>query len=127
MAAIETLLRNKLVGTAGVAALVSTRVHPDMLPQNVTYPAIRYVVTDSPPTVTTAGARFLRARIQLDVYAASYASAKAVTAAVRTALNRWTAPADGIVSTVVDDERDVDDSEEQATRVSLDVLLVYRE
>lgn len=127
MAAIETLLRSKLVGDSGVAALVGVRVHPERLPQNVTYPAIRYTVTDSPPQVTTPGIRILRTRVQLDVYAATYSAAKGVTAAVRTALNRWSSLADGVISTFVDDERDVDDAEEAMTRISLDAVIVYRE
>lgn len=127
MAAIEALLLTKLTGTTGVSTLVGTRVHPNVLPQNVTYPAIRYLLTDSPAQNVTGKNRFLRARVQLDVYGATYAAAKAVAVAVRSALNRWSAPTDGVILAWIDDETDVDDAEEQMARISMDVVITYRE
>lgn len=38
----------KLTATAGVTALVSTRVYPVILPQNATFPAIVYTVSTAP-------------------------------------------------------------------------------
>ncbi len=39
---------SKLTATAGVTALVSTRIYPIFLPQNATYPAIIYSVSNKP-------------------------------------------------------------------------------
>lgn len=42
MADIGSAVRAVLAGDANVSATVSTRIYPDRLPQNVTYPAITY-------------------------------------------------------------------------------------
>lgn len=42
MAELEHGIYNELKGAAGVLALVGTRIYPDVLPQDVTYPAIVY-------------------------------------------------------------------------------------
>lgn len=42
MAELEHGIYNELKGAAGVLALVGTRIYPDVLPQDVTFPAIVY-------------------------------------------------------------------------------------
>lgn len=127
MAAIEQLVRNRLITDPGVTALVGERIQPERLLQDIGYPAIRYTVTDSTPQVVTPAKRILRARLQLDVYATSYGSAKGIVAALRSAINRWGSAADGVIQAFVDDERDVDDAEEKMTRIAVDAVIVYRE
>ena len=67
--AIEAGLYAHLVGSAGVTALVATRVYPLLVPQDATLPAIAYQRISGPrdhthdgPSGVTPAARFIRAR-----------------------------------------------------------------
>lgn len=50
----EESLYSLLSGTAGITALVSTRIYPDALPETVTYPAIVFsrASTDPVPSIS---------------------------------------------------------------------------
>ena len=76
---VEIAVYDALTGDAGVAALVSTRVYPQVLPPDVTLPAIVYRNIDSVPF----GSLCQVSRVQIDVYGASYSSVKGVRDAVR--------------------------------------------
>lgn len=85
---METELRTLLTGNAGVAALVSTRVYPVVLPQNTTMPAIVYQELRSDSLVQAdgdTGAR--RGRFMLSCWASSYGGTKSLAAAVLAAVN----------------------------------------
>lgn len=135
MALIGELLYARLTGNAGLAALVGTRVHPDMLPQTVTYPAIRYVqvsrteVARKPVTSGEPGAKLaiVRGTFQLDVYAKAYKQAHLVATAAAAAIYGWRDPANGIIIARVTDQQDVNDTEEAMQRVALDVSITYNE
>jgi hypothetical protein len=134
MALIAELLHARLTQNAGVAALVGTRVHPDMLPQAVSYPAIRYVQVSRVEVMRKAqatgpGAKLaiVRGRWQLDVYAKTYKQAHLVAAAVTAAVYGWRDPANGVIVARVADVQDVNDAEESMQRVSLDVTITYNE
>jgi len=80
---VEADVYAALTGNAGVAALVGTRVYPQQLPDDVTFPAIAYRNIDSVPV----GGLCEVARIQLDVYGVTYSSVKAVRDALRACCN----------------------------------------
>ncbi len=85
---VETDVFDALTGDAGVSALVSTRVYPQKLPEDVTFPAIAYRYIDS---VDYAGLK-AAVRMQIDIYAATYSAVKDIRDAVRTMVdgqNNW--------------------------------------
>lgn len=72
---------------SGVSALIGTRCYPLMLPQRPTLPAMTYQVIsrvqrESEPCVQ-------QIRVQVDSWAATYAGAQALAAAVRAAYDAW--------------------------------------
>lgn len=88
---IESVIYDRLVAHAGTAALIGTRAHGGaVLPQGVTYPAAGFsrVTTERLPLMG-ADANVVRARFQVDCWAETYLSARALAAQVTAALNRW--------------------------------------
>lgn len=85
---IETALYAELVGDTDVAALVSTRVYPLQVPQDVAMPAIAYQQISGRPEYAQEGDSGLnRARFQLTCQAETYEGAKELAAAVKAALS----------------------------------------
>lgn len=76
---VETEFYTALTGYAPLAALVGTRVYPQQLPPDVTFPAIAYRYIDG---VYYAGDREVT-RIQIDIYAMTYKGVKQVRDVVR--------------------------------------------
>lgn len=82
---------------AGVTALVSTRIYPDMATQKAAYPFLVYAVTNTQPSDTKDGVSGLDVvEFALMVYANSYASANDIAEAARTALDRTTGTHNGV-------------------------------
>ena len=95
---IESALYSRLTAVSGVTALVSTRIYPNVIPQNAAMPVIAYQVISTDRNYRHAGqSNNAMPRIQITVEAASYSSAVAVCAAVRAALSGYK----GTVGTVV--------------------------
>lgn len=90
MADIATAIRAVLAADTDVAALVSTRIYPDSLPQGCTLPAIRYtLITDRSDQHQTAGAALAEAVVQVDCYAAKRLDANTLGNKSRLALARY--------------------------------------
>lgn len=86
---IEDLIYARLSGFAGLVALVSDRVYPNALPQDVTMPAVSWRrVTAERLRAMGADPGLVRARFQFDAWAGSYDSANAVREQIRLALER---------------------------------------
>lgn len=94
----------KLTATAGVTALVSTRIYPMLMPEKEVYPAIVYSVSNSPldSNMKDRAGYHDRATVTFNFYADiqfgqdAYTSLDAIDAAVRTALDFVTATAGGV-------------------------------
>jgi hypothetical protein len=74
-----------LLSTGAVGAIVGTRVYPDILPQNVTYPAVRVQrisTARSQYRDLTGRGNYASPRIQIDCYALSRSAALALAQAV---------------------------------------------
>jgi hypothetical protein len=88
MADIGTTVRTFLAAKTGVAALVATRIYPDVLPQGYRTSqggALVYVVIPSSHDHLLNGlAGIARCRIELTAYSATRAGANAIAEAVRT-------------------------------------------
>lgn len=94
MATFGETLRAALIADAAVAALVNARVFPSVIPQDATFPAVRYMVVDDLPWNTLEGGHSRRAaRVQVDVYAPKYLGAHALADAVAGAVGSITGPA----------------------------------
>lgn len=76
-----------LTADATVTSLVSTRIYPLRLPQNITLPAIRYqLIQQTSDHNFTGYSEFGYADIQFDAYAATALSAAAIADAIRLAV-----------------------------------------
>lgn len=73
-----------------VSDIVGTRVYPDVLPQGVTYPAIRYARISTPRYRDFSGpAGRARPRFQIDCYGTGKADVLSLAAAVRAVLDGY--------------------------------------
>ena len=124
---MEAALIAKLLATAGVTNLVSTRINWSRRPQGSALPAIVLHRIDGTPDVHHGGASGLVvSRVQVDCWAASYGSAKAAARAVETAVTAqtFTQGATRFDVILIDSERD--DSTDETTplfRTSLDLMV----
>lgn len=125
---MEADLIAKLLASSGVTALVSTRINWSRRPQGSALPAIVLHVIDGEPDVTHGGRSGLRMnRVQADIWASSYGSAKAVARALEDAITAqtFTQGATRFDAILIDSERD-DTSDESGTplfRTSLDLMI----
>jgi hypothetical protein len=95
---IGQIIYGVLSATAGVTALVSTRIYPDMAPQNATFPYIVFQKLSTQPTDTKEGASPLdKILVQIDCYSGSYDTSHTIAAAIRTALDRYSGTINGHV------------------------------
>ncbi len=85
---IEEGLRTELLADAATLAIISTRIHPSVIPQGGALPAIVYNRVSSERTVDLDGpSDFVKVRIRVDCWHNTYAGVKALADAVRAALN----------------------------------------
>ncbi len=124
---MEADLITRLLATVGVTALVSTRINWSRRPQGAALPAIVLHRVSGTPDVHHGGASGLVvSRVQVDCWAASYGSAKAIARAVQTAITAqsFTQGATRFDVILVDSERD--DSTDETTplfRTTLDLMV----
>ena len=84
-------LYTKLSGTAGVSALVSTRIYPVVVPQNGSLPCITYQQISEPWAHAMGTDPGIRSpRYQISAWSTSYSQVKSVAKQVRTALQDFT-------------------------------------
>lgn len=131
---IEQALVYKLVNTAGISSLISTRCHPLRLPELATLPALVYSEVSAPTETTmdeTSTNALTHARYQIDAWATDYDDAVALAAAVFTALEGFS----GVITSgsntftiqacMRNDKRANDDPETRLYWISQDFVLWY--
>ena len=90
MADIGSAIRAVLANDAGVSALVSTRIYPDRLPQNVTYPAITYEMNFDSSFESMSGITgFAESFVEVVCWSTTRLQATATAEAVRLALTSY--------------------------------------
>lgn len=88
---VEETLFTRLSNFAGLAALVSSRIYPLILPQKCALPALTYqrVATQPRESCMVDDVGFARGRFQFSAFASTFDGARAVIEQVRQALQRW--------------------------------------
>ena len=137
MATLEQGLISYLTGYASLSSLNSARVYCITMPQSVIYPCVTFQRISTPRIHThdTSGASgdLATPRIQFDVWAATFASAKAITDVLRAALNGkkgsiGTAPyAVTIQASLVDTEDATFDINNEMFRSRSDYMIAHAE
>lgn len=85
---MDEAIYERLSGDTALAALVSNRIYPDQVPQDVVWPAIIYHQVSETASYSHDGdANLDQARFQFDCYGSTSASAKAVKNALRSLLS----------------------------------------
>jgi hypothetical protein len=124
--ATDNPLRAHLLADSALEDLVDTRIYPLTLPQNPTYPAIRYQRISRRPVHVKPGIVWPIAnpRWQFDCYASTYSSARAVADALKESLYAYANPsAPKVYETLVDSEFEAFDDLTQTYQVSIDALI----
>jgi len=117
---VGAAIRDVLLASAEVQALVGARIYPNKLPQGVTLPAVVFSVVDDVPQNAITGAtadRLVETRLQVDCYSTSYVEAHTLAAAIDlvvTSLDRVDLAAWRLTS------RDLYEDETRLHRVALD-------
>lgn len=130
---IEEALYAHLVADAGVAALISTRVYPLSIAQDVALPAIAYQRISGPRQRYHSGpSAMAEARIQITCQAAKYTQAKALAKAVRLAMDGYSGTMGGVSGVLVEfcgvvNELDGYEFETEGETVRVDVMVLYQE
>lgn len=125
---MEAALIAKLLASAGVTALVSTRINWLRRPQGSALPAVVLTRVSGQPDYHHGGASGLSvSRIQADCYGVTYGSAKAVARAIEAAVtaSSFTEGAVRFDVILLDAERDSTSEEGPDTlfRTSLDLMV----
>ena len=85
---VESDLKARLVADATVDGLVDGRIYPGALPQNPTYPAVSYFRVSATRLYNLKGtASRVTARFQIDCWAATHITARALADAIRASLH----------------------------------------
>jgi hypothetical protein len=122
---MEEAIINRLLATAGVTALVGTRVYPGARTQGSSLPALVFnrISGVRDYTMTEASGQ-VESRVQIDAWAVSYAAAKTLARAVRACLSgiKGTYSGVAIQGVFLDGERDTFEGEapDRIYRVSMD-------
>lgn len=134
MATIEEAIYSHLIADAGVSALVSSRVYPLTIPQDIALPAIAYQRISGPRTHYHAGpSPVAQGRYQITCQAETYSASKGLANAVRSALDGYSgAVTSGEESLEIEgaflvNELDGYEFDTEAETVRLDFLILYQE
>lgn len=97
---IHKALYAHLSASAGISALVGTRIYPGMLPQSPTKPALVYTLVAQAPDYTLDSRESYNPLIQIDCFADTNVAAQGVADAVDAVLSGFTGTFGGGGNTV---------------------------
>lgn len=133
---IEQGLKEHLAAATAVTDIVSTRIYPNVRPQESALPALVYTrLPGTRETQMSGPAPMVKVRIQVDCWHNSYAGVKTLADAVRTALNGVGIASPNLLGTqsvqLVELESDQDipeiEGDKSDYRVSQDWIITYLE
>ena len=130
---VEKAIRTVLAGDTDVAAVVSTRIYPVLIPQGAALPAITYQLLSSEPFAAHDGhTGHTKDRFQINCYSTSYATAKDLAEKVRLALSGYSGTSESVVISEIHHQGTTDTftaprdaGETGVHQVQLDVLVGY--
>lgn len=125
--AIEETLYSRLSGYAGLIALVSTRITPNITPQNSSMPAVNYRRISSPRfSAMGVDSPVVKSRFQINACGSTYPEASAVRAQIIAALQRWR-NGSNVQDTFILNETDLYDDTLKQHQIAIDVEINYSE
>ena len=130
MSDITEALYEKLSTTAGLTALVSTRIYPDVMPQPPTMPAVTYQLISNVREERHRGQTGdARPRIQLTCWAATALGAAAVAEQVRLAVMAMSGTIESVVISGVWNDGETRGYEPDTQRYfdAIDFLIAHKE
>ncbi len=130
MTALNEAIYGRLQAVSGVTNLVGARVYPVVLPQDPTYPAIRYQqIAGARAQAMGSNTGLVNTTVQIDSYSDSYEEARQVAEEVRAALQRFQGTVAGVAieSVFVDGPLDVFEDQIKKFRVQQDFTVWHRE
>jgi len=126
MTTIQSVLYTRLSTHAALTSLTGLRIFPVEAPDGTARPYLTYhLISRNEVTACDGDAGVIDQVIQIDVWAESYAGARAVAEVLKTRLTNWkdaaTTPA--VLRTFKEDERDDYEDDTRIFRASLDFRL----
>ena len=116
----------RLSAYAGLTALVSTKIYPLTMPQDIELPYVTYsIISDVPEHAMGADPNIRTIRIQVSCWADTYDEAKAIEVQVKAALSRYRSG--NFKDVFFDSSLDLYDGEEGVYHVPCDFLVFYYE
>lgn len=127
--AIEEALHTKLIEDSALGNLIGTRVYTLRLPQKPTYPCVVLSrVSTSEGLAHDGPIGYEIMRLQIDSYATTFASARAVADAVRAALNGASVTIGDVVIHAINFENQIDNWGDwlEIWRITQDYMVQWR-
>lgn len=128
---IQTDVRDFLIADAAIAAIIGSRMYPDILPQNVTYPAISYSMAarESVRDIPNGPAGRARPRLTINAWSLVYDQASELSDAIRLRLDgfKGVMGASDVGAIRLDNMFDVFEDEVQAYRILNDYIISHVE
>lgn len=123
---IEETLYTRLSTYANLTSLVSTRIYPNIAPQESTLPIVVYrTVSSVRETAMGSDPGIVETRVQLSCFGTTYSSAKNVAKQVRLATQRWSGT--GVFDTFIDSEVDLYEPNTLYHHVMVDIKIHHTE
>lgn len=109
-----------------VTDLIGTRLYPGWFPEKVVYPAVAYLEVSG---VRHHDIDVGFPRVQFSVFSAKYTEAKAVAAAIRNELRRYSGQMGEyrVIQIVAENEYEQYERDTKLYHVALDLKIIYRE
>lgn len=126
---LEERLYTYLTADSGLSTLIGTRLYPDVLPENVTLPAVCYQRVSTVPTHSRdGGAKLFMCRFQFDVFGADAKGVRQTVLALEAALNGFKGITDPRVdATFIDNDGAQYENLTEYHRATVDALIHYLE
>ena len=134
---VEAEIYTRLKDFAGLSALVSDRIYPVTMPQNVEMPAVSYRrVSAERISAMGVDTGLVRARFQVDCWSGehddgtvgTFDEARAVAKQVRLALQRWRNTSGTVVQdTFMIGDQDLHEHDTETYHAALDFEIFYEE
>lgn len=86
-----------LINDSNVTALVSTKIYPTFIPENIIFPAVVYRITEKQPLDTKDGVYGSVDTLLIEVFDKGGAQTVSIADTIRTALDRYRGTVEGVV------------------------------